>query len=375
MTSNSQSPAPDSSSESPTPDSAGNKFQGSDVQSSRRRMPTFKLTGPRRMWLITAAATFALFTGIALLQPPRSLPHPPADISAFSFWLFPIATNEIARLPRPLVNGAPGPTFNAVSITLDGMGIWVAGDAGILLHSGDGGFTWRQLPPNPRTVATFTENRQWSPIPSVEAAVGNAIGQAPASSQNAPPGPSKLSGVLVSGPPNQDNAANPASQSKPGASNPSANSPQSQTQIPAGSQPTVPVPTRRRVPARPAQNVSGSHLRIRVLYPAGFASCKGSELLACISAQKPMDTSLTEDQLDVSSPISDGNPCKTNNGGVTWNRGLDDSKSESAAEILQALRDSGSNVPTLPTEIVLKPELTRHQDRGLSILFATDRSL
>lgn len=102
-------------------------------------MPT-ATSNPRASWLLAAALLVTLLAGyFAYSQSPRPDPFA-AEPGLFSldWWLYPHERNAFRRLP------AVGVTLNDVFALPDGEHLWAVGDAGLILHSSDGGRNWRQ---------------------------------------------------------------------------------------------------------------------------------------------------------------------------------------------------------------------------------------
>ena len=91
---------------------------------------------PRYLWLGIAALVFAVGTGLALYQDPRPDPFQPVQTLSPDWWRYPVERNAFKRLP------AIGGSLNAVYAHKDGRRLWAVGDAGLIVHSDDGGRTW-----------------------------------------------------------------------------------------------------------------------------------------------------------------------------------------------------------------------------------------
>jgi KAP family P-loop domain len=136
----------------------------------------------RITYLFAAVACFLVLTLLALVQPPRAVPHPAAMWNGYAFWAYPIVVNDIKRLQRITVSGAStDATLNAVSIS--GNEVWIAGNNGILLRSPDLGKTWKTVPKSGDSNVQANQSRNWIDIAKVEAA---ARDEAPSSSNGNP---------------------------------------------------------------------------------------------------------------------------------------------------------------------------------------------
>ncbi len=104
----------------------------------------------RVVWCAAAVALFAVLTFLAALQHPwPDAFHSPGAFS-WAWWFHPLENNRTLRLPR--VVGS----LQAVSAPRAGQ-VWVVGDGGLILHSGDGGGTWKRqhvVPGSTREPAT-----------------------------------------------------------------------------------------------------------------------------------------------------------------------------------------------------------------------------
>ncbi len=124
--------------------------------------------------LLGAALLLAALAG-AWLQPLRPLPRVQADSTpaAFDWWAYPLESNAALRLPA--IQGNLRGVF-----ALDARQVWVVGTGGLILHSPDGGDTWRQQHPKPAAGLTATVGAVWPDL------VGSARAALP-SNQKTPP--------------------------------------------------------------------------------------------------------------------------------------------------------------------------------------------
>ncbi len=104
---------------------------------------------------ITYAATFLgillVFAALAgaWWQAPRPFPNP--QLTTFApgnpdWWRYPLESNPVLRLPAIQGN------LRGVHALADGK-VWVVGEGGLILHSGDGGHVWQQQLPKPESIS------------------------------------------------------------------------------------------------------------------------------------------------------------------------------------------------------------------------------
>lgn len=109
---------------------AANKF----VRQPRLRLPGISV-GPASLLL---AAILILLVGswLAFTQAPRQNPYAPVSLSDRFF--YPIEVNPFQRLPKISWN------LNGVYVLPESDRVWAVGDQGLIVHSTDGGLTWRR---------------------------------------------------------------------------------------------------------------------------------------------------------------------------------------------------------------------------------------
>ncbi len=185
--------APSKSSASEPVKKSATKFVKTEKSASGpvvRPRPGLALRRPA--YLYAAVVCFVVFSVVALIQAPRPVPNPPEGI--FAFWRYPIVLNDIKRLPAVTIKGSSkSPDLHAVFVLPEDTNqVWLAGDAGTLLHSSDGGKRWTKLPPDAseQKAALSPANDPspfWSFIPSASAAPAGEPQSNPSSpkSQNA----------------------------------------------------------------------------------------------------------------------------------------------------------------------------------------------
>lgn len=93
---------------------------------------------PRHLWLAAAALIIGAATAIALTQEPRPDPWRPVQTLSPDWWRYPVERNAFRRLP--VISG----NLRAVHAHPDGMRLWAVGEAGLIVHSADGGRSWRR---------------------------------------------------------------------------------------------------------------------------------------------------------------------------------------------------------------------------------------
>ena len=113
---------------------------------------------PRRIhWLVTAAIA-AISSGIAVVQDPRPDPFTSPALLTADWWKYPRERNAFKRVH------ALTATLNSV-YAIRGTGrVWAVGNGGLLIHSEDGGRTWRQ----DSIVAPQTHSREQEPSGSAD---------------------------------------------------------------------------------------------------------------------------------------------------------------------------------------------------------------
>jgi len=92
----------------------------------------------RIRWFILAASVAAAGSAGAFLQPVRPDPYASPSARSLDWWFSPLEQNAFKRLPA-----TTGP-LNGVHALRKSEHVWVVGDGGLLLHSADGGQSWRQ---------------------------------------------------------------------------------------------------------------------------------------------------------------------------------------------------------------------------------------
>ena len=86
------------------------------------------------------------------------------DVARWDWWAYPLERNAFKRV---VVRG----DLNAVQALPDGSQLWVVGSGGLILHSADGGATWKQRnPPMAQSGATRSA-RGFDWLPSAQAAL------------------------------------------------------------------------------------------------------------------------------------------------------------------------------------------------------------
>ena len=103
---------------------------------SPRRSAALRI--PRPVALAVALMLLIVSSTVALLQKPRPDPYLAEPFPSLRWWLYPIDT--FAALGLPSINEQ----LNAVFALPGTDQVWAVGDAGVILHSPDGGRTWKQ---------------------------------------------------------------------------------------------------------------------------------------------------------------------------------------------------------------------------------------
>jgi len=103
----------------------------------------FKFIKDSRVLLISSVLIFIISTIVAFRQEPRPDAYTQPEFPSSDWWKYPIEKNAFARLPVVSYGN-----LNDVFALPNSEKVWVAGDGGLIAHSGDGGKTWtRQYPP------------------------------------------------------------------------------------------------------------------------------------------------------------------------------------------------------------------------------------
>ena len=85
--------------------------------------------------LLTILSIFVAGSWYALSQSPRLTPYTPATLA--DNFLYPVESNAFERLPKI------SPHLSDVFALPDSRLIWAVGDNGLIIHSPDGGVTWK----------------------------------------------------------------------------------------------------------------------------------------------------------------------------------------------------------------------------------------
>lgn len=99
----------------------------------RARLPLWRYSS---FWFSVAMATFAVSTLVALLQTPRD-PYEPLRLDTIRGWMQPFDPGKAKELPAITAD-----LRGVHADPKDPQKMWVAGNAGTILHSADGGRTW-----------------------------------------------------------------------------------------------------------------------------------------------------------------------------------------------------------------------------------------
>ena len=94
----------------------------------------------RKTCFAVATLVFIATTTWALIQTPRANPYAPPQISQVAWWLSPVEFNAEQRLP--VVTSDLHDVFVLTDPNTAAVHIWAVGDAGMIIHSADGGMTW-----------------------------------------------------------------------------------------------------------------------------------------------------------------------------------------------------------------------------------------
>jgi hypothetical protein len=106
------------------------------AKAAPRRRTRYPLWRYSSFWISVAAATFAVSTAIAFFQSPRD-PYEPLRLDTVRGWLKPIDPSRASELPTITTD------LRAVHVDPKApQKVWVAGNAGTILYSADGGKTW-----------------------------------------------------------------------------------------------------------------------------------------------------------------------------------------------------------------------------------------
>ena len=214
---------------------------------------------PRYVWLAIAALIFTLGTWLALTQDPRPNPLSPVQTLSPDWWRFPVERNAFKRLP--VIDGE----LNAVHAHPGGRDIWAVGNAGLIVHSADGGRAWERqdwtAAPGPATRPEALP----APAPRVE-----DLKAPPSKGQRGSGLPSLFSEAQAGEPPaaarTPNRAATPNEASAPvkpldpkwqGYPSPAANAPAVDKSPPSALKDAVIVPS-NRAGGGPADTASGS---------------------------------------------------------------------------------------------------------------------
>ena len=109
----------------------------------RKRYPLWRYSS---FWFSVAMVTFGVSTLIALFQSPRD-PYEPLRLDTVRGWMKPLDPGRAKELPRITTD------LRAVHVDpKDPQKVWVAGNAGTILSSVDGGKTWTKQEIKPAAV-------------------------------------------------------------------------------------------------------------------------------------------------------------------------------------------------------------------------------
>jgi hypothetical protein len=106
-----------------------------DAKANRRRarLPLWRYSS---FWFAVAMVTFGVSTIVALLQTSRD-PYEPLRLDTIQGWMKPFDPGKAKELSSITAD------LRAVHVDpKDPQKMWVAGNAGTILHSADGGKTW-----------------------------------------------------------------------------------------------------------------------------------------------------------------------------------------------------------------------------------------
>lgn len=105
----------------------------SEKRRRRVRLPLWRYSS---FWMSLAGATFVVSTAATLMQSPRD-PYERLRLDSVRGWLTPVDPARARQLPSITTD------LNAVHVAPDDpQKLWVAGNAGTILYSADGGKTW-----------------------------------------------------------------------------------------------------------------------------------------------------------------------------------------------------------------------------------------
>lgn len=91
---------------------------------------------PRGALFVFSLIWLAASTALGLSQSLRPDPLNAPAFMTLDWWRYPVERNAVLRLP--LIGG----TLRGLHVADDGVRVWVVGDAGLILHSVDGGLSW-----------------------------------------------------------------------------------------------------------------------------------------------------------------------------------------------------------------------------------------
>ena len=140
--------------------SAPTKKMGGFASKKKRSLKSIKLS-TRAIYFLLSALTVLISSIIAFTQNPFPDPYQYRSLFSKEGFLYPVERNAFLRLP--VITGVRD-TF----ILPDGKHIWMVGDAGLILHSDDGGLNWQQQKISPPGEKTSGSN--WHFIKSAYAA-------------------------------------------------------------------------------------------------------------------------------------------------------------------------------------------------------------
>lgn len=110
---------------------------------TRARVPLYRYSS---FWFSVAMATFLLSTLLAWLQDPRD-PYEPLRLDTVRGWLTPVDPGKAEALQTLSTD------LRTVHVDPnDSQKVWVAGNAGTIFFSGDGGRTWTKQQIRPAVV-------------------------------------------------------------------------------------------------------------------------------------------------------------------------------------------------------------------------------
>lgn len=116
---------------------------------ARAQALTFTLLGATLILAALAGAWLQAPRPAALASPAAFAPGDP------DWWRHPLESNPTLRLPAIQGN------LRGVHALADGQRVWVVGEGGLILHSADGGATWRQQHPRPAAPAPAVRTTAW----------------------------------------------------------------------------------------------------------------------------------------------------------------------------------------------------------------------